>query len=140
MKRCQFVLGACLMLPIAPVLAHDADPGNSGGTYDCGSIVTTVSASDFIDCSSNHRNSDDCLKWAHERKAKLANGVGAFCEREVREFKRVGRCDGDGGRLVILYHQHRGDECTVQHGCTGRDGKAPPHDHWVDVHASVQCE
>ena len=136
MKRIEFMLAACLMLSGTSVPAHEASPGNANRVLDCGYIVTTVSNGDFADCSINHRREQDCLKWAYERKAELDSGIGAFCERRVREIERYSECAG----VAIRYHRHMGDECSPQQGCTGRDGNAPPHVHWTDVHVSVECE
>ena len=139
MRYFQPVLIACLLLLGHSVLAHDATPGNSTEVYDCNYAVVTVSRSDFTDCESNHNHEDACFDWAHKRKASLQSQVGDLCENEVRTLNGPGGCKDQGKRTRILYHQHRGLQCTAAEGCTGRDGRAPAHDHWEFVHVTVDC-
>ncbi len=139
MRRLQLALVACPLLLGHSVLAHDAVPGNSTEVNDCDYAVATVSRSDFIDCESNHNHAAACFDWAHERKAKLQSQVGEPCENEVRTLKGPGGCKDQGKKIRILYHQHRGLECTASEGCDGKDGNPPPHDHWEFVHLTVDC-
>ena len=129
-----------LILSASPALADPATPGNSSDVFDCDYIVTTVSRGDFLDCETNHGHDDGCFKWAHERKANLESNVGQNCEEGVRRSKGPGGCKDQGADTRILYHVHRGLVCTEEHGCTGRDGNPPRHDHWEFVHFHVDCD
>ena len=139
MKLLQSILASLLILSVFPALSDQATPGNSSDVFDCDYIVTTVSRSDFLDCETNHGHSDDCFKWAHERKAWLESNIGQECEEGVRRSKGPGGCKDQGADTRILYHAHRGLWCTAENGCTGQDGAPPRHDHWEFVHFNVEC-
>jgi hypothetical protein len=139
MKGLRLALATFLVSAGIPVFADQATPGNSSDVFDCDYIVTTVSRGDFLDCETNHDHEDGCFKWAHERKALLERDVGADCERGVRKSEGPGGCRDQGMNTRILYHAHRGLQCTVENGCTGRDGAPQPHDHWEFVHFHVDC-
>lgn len=123
-----------------PALADEASPRNSQITPYCNYIVGLASRSDFVDCESNHRNNENCLRWARQRRSWLENNIGARCEQWMRQANNPdGRCRSRGKEAQVLFHIHRGLECTYEKGCTGRDGKPPPHDHWESVHFQVVC-
>ena len=149
-------------------LAHNATVPNSTEASDCDFIVTTVSQNDYENCNDkesfladdkNKRSSlfinyhrerwpsltpdnlwdalkdyyrNNCRPWAGERKTKLQNIVGPVCKRGLRKVKGPDGCEAQGKKVRILYHQHRGEKHSDFHTSS--------HDHWKDVHVSVDCQ
>ena len=139
MRKLPIAVAALLIFLGSPALAHEVSARDADRTSGCGSIVATVSGSDFQDCRANHDGSERCLEWARGRQAWLESNIGAGCERAVRRLGGADGCASRGKRLDIRYHVHGGHECTAERGCTGSDGDPPPHDHWEDVHFRVEC-
>lgn len=123
-----------------PAFAHEASSQNSQITRYCNYIVGLAARSDIVDCESRHRSAQSCFRWARQRETWLVNNIGARCEKLMREAdSSSGRCRSRGMETQIVYHIHRGLECSYEKGCTGRDGKPPPHDHWESIHFQVVC-